>query len=208
MVRLRLQQNRVHVHGRLNTGGFGLRRLGAPDLAAVDGDAGVQCHVLGLEGRHPVACAREPATERRREHTLADARAGKSVLATAFCHTLADARAGSLDHQTRRKRAHRDGDSATATVTFPLFTFSTTNFPPEPCSAAGSATPWTPTNFMGASDGFGTSGTALSVALSQNVSGNPRRFAASTSPISSRLASTLARLFRLLIDSPCSSSTD
>src|SRR5258708_4079112 len=142
MVRLRLQQDRIHIHGGLDAGRLGLRRLGPPDLSAVNGDARVQRHVLRLERRHTVAGAREQSTEGCREHALADARAG------------------SLDHEARREPAHRDGVSATATVTLPLFTFSTTRRPPETWSAAGSATPWTPTYFMGASDAFGTSGTA------------------------------------------------
>src|SRR5262249_26286163 len=46
MIRLRLQQNRVHVDGWLDAGGFGLSGLGPPDLAAVDGYTRVQRHVL------------------------------------------------------------------------------------------------------------------------------------------------------------------
>src|SRR5262245_20501676 len=100
MIRLRLQQNRVHVDGWLDAGRFGLSSLGAPDLAAVDGYTRIQRHVLRLERRNPIACAREPPTQGRREYALADTRAR------------------SLEHETGSKHAHGDADSATATVTY------------------------------------------------------------------------------------------
>ena len=49
---LRLQQHRVHVHGRRHARRAGLQRLGAADLAAVRGHGGVVRHVLRLERPH------------------------------------------------------------------------------------------------------------------------------------------------------------
>jgi hypothetical protein len=75
VVALGLEQDRVHVHGRRDARRLGLRGLRPPDLAAVGRDRGVQRHVLGLEGRHAVARAREEPAERGREDALADPRA-------------------------------------------------------------------------------------------------------------------------------------
>jgi hypothetical protein len=55
---LRLQQDRVHVHGGRHPGGAGLERLRPADLAAVGGDGGVVRHVLRLERPDPQAPAR------------------------------------------------------------------------------------------------------------------------------------------------------
>ena len=53
VVRLWLQQYRVHVRGGIRARRLGLGGLGPADLAAVGGDGGVQRHVLRLERRHP-----------------------------------------------------------------------------------------------------------------------------------------------------------
>jgi hypothetical protein len=46
-----LEQHRVHVGVRLDTGGDGLQRLGAADLATIARDCAIQRHVLRLERR-------------------------------------------------------------------------------------------------------------------------------------------------------------
>ncbi len=74
VVRLGLQEDRVHLHRRLDARGLRLRGLSPADLAAVGGDRGVERHVLRLERRHPETGAREDATEGRREQALAHAR--------------------------------------------------------------------------------------------------------------------------------------
>ncbi len=78
-VALRLQQHRVHVHGRRHAGGAGLQRLGAADLAAVGGHGGIVRHVLRLERAHAEAAALEDAQQAGDEQRLADvgARAGQ-----------------------------------------------------------------------------------------------------------------------------------
>ena len=88
-VALRLEQDRVHVDGRLDARRLGLRRLRAPDLAAVGGHRGVERHVLRLERRHAIARAREQPAERRGEEALADPRRR------------------ALDHETRRASTGR-----------------------------------------------------------------------------------------------------
>src|SRR5207253_4421491 len=59
---------------RLDAGRRRLRGLRAADLTAVGGHRRVERHVLRLEWRHPIAGAREEATEGRREQALAHAR--------------------------------------------------------------------------------------------------------------------------------------
>ena len=87
VIRLGLEEDRVHVHARLDTSGLRLRRLGAADLAAV-GHRRVQGHVLRLEGRHPIARAHEEPAEGGGQEALAHPRAGP------------------LDHQARRQPCH------------------------------------------------------------------------------------------------------
>jgi hypothetical protein len=48
--RLRLEQNRIHVDGRLDPGGNGLRELRAADLSTIPAHSRVVGHVLRLEG--------------------------------------------------------------------------------------------------------------------------------------------------------------
>ena len=86
---LGLQEDRVHVHGRLDARGVGLRGLRPTDLAAPERDRRVEGHVLGLERRDSIAGPREDATEGRGEQALADTRCG------------------ALHHEARRRRAHR-----------------------------------------------------------------------------------------------------
>ena len=59
----RFEQHRVHVGVRLHSGGLGLYRLGATDLAAVAGDRAVEGHVLRLERRHADTLALEQAAQ-------------------------------------------------------------------------------------------------------------------------------------------------
>ena len=88
VVRLGLQQDRVHVDGGLDARGLRLRRLGPADLAAIDRDRRVQRHVLRLERRHAIPRAGEEAAEGRGQNRLADGRPG------------------ALDHETRRQPVH------------------------------------------------------------------------------------------------------
>jgi hypothetical protein len=71
-LRLRLEQDRVHVHRRLDARGGGLHRCGAANLKAIRRDGGVERHVLGLERRDAVALLIEDAAERGHEQALAD----------------------------------------------------------------------------------------------------------------------------------------
>src|SRR2546425_938980 len=84
---LGLQEDRVHVDGRLDAGGLRLRGLGPADLAPVGGDGGVERHVLRLERRDTIALPGEDPAERRGEQALADPRRS------------------ALHHQTRRRHA-------------------------------------------------------------------------------------------------------
>ena len=63
---LRLQQHRVHVGVRLDAGGERLQRLGAADLAAIDGDGRIVRHVLRLERQHAQAAPRARRARARR----------------------------------------------------------------------------------------------------------------------------------------------
>ena len=66
-----LEQDRVHVDAGRQAGGLGLEHLCPADLAAVGCDAGVQGHVLGLEGGHAPAVLMQDAAEGGGEHALA-----------------------------------------------------------------------------------------------------------------------------------------
>ena len=70
--------------------GARLQRLGAADLAAVDGDGGVVRHVLRLERRHLEAAPHQRARQARDERRLADIGAG------------------ALDHQRGRRPLHQN----------------------------------------------------------------------------------------------------
>ena len=80
-VGLRLQEHRVHVHARRHPRGARLHRLGAADLAAVDGDRRVVRHVLRLERRDL-----QPAPHQRPSQSCDQRR-------------LAGIGAGGLDHE-------------------------------------------------------------------------------------------------------------
>ena len=86
--RLGLEENRIHADGGLDSRGRGLAGLGPSDLAAVHCDGRVQRHVLSLERRDAIACARKEPAEGRGEQALADARGG------------------ALNHEARSKDAH------------------------------------------------------------------------------------------------------
>ena len=72
-VGLRLEQDRVHPHLRMDPGRAGLQPLGHADLAAVD-DPRVVRHVLRLERRNVDALAGEPAAQRGHQQALARVR--------------------------------------------------------------------------------------------------------------------------------------
>lgn len=69
-----LQQHRVEVDPRGDASGERLERLGSTDLTAVDGDGGVERHVLGLERRDRHAAATEDAAKRGHQRGLAGVR--------------------------------------------------------------------------------------------------------------------------------------
>ena len=69
IVRLRLDQDRVHADVRRDAGRERLQVLGDADLAAVDHPR-VQRHVLSLERRHTDAAPAERSRERGRDHAL------------------------------------------------------------------------------------------------------------------------------------------
>jgi len=71
LVGRRLQQDRVEVDVRRHPCGEGLQRLGAADLAAVDGDRRVERHVLRLERRDAHAAPGQDAADGRGEDRLA-----------------------------------------------------------------------------------------------------------------------------------------
>ena len=70
-VRIGLEQHRIHVGVGLEAAGQGLGRLGAADLATVDGDGAVEGHVLGLEGGDPYPLTGQPAAQGRHQQALA-----------------------------------------------------------------------------------------------------------------------------------------
>ncbi len=71
-IRLRLQQDRVHVGVRRQPAGQRLQGLGAADLSPVRGDGRVVGHVLRLEGRNGDAPAPRSAAQAGDEQRLAD----------------------------------------------------------------------------------------------------------------------------------------
>ena len=75
-VGLGLEEDRIHVDGQGDTGGAGLQRLGAADLAAVGGDGGVVGHVLRLEGADAEAAVGEGAGEAGDDEGFSDVGAG------------------------------------------------------------------------------------------------------------------------------------
>ena len=76
-IRLRLQQDWIHIHRWRRAAGPGLQRLGAADLAAARGHGGVVGHVLRLERAHPVAAPQkrpaQPGGQQRFAHVGAGA---------------------------------------------------------------------------------------------------------------------------------------
>src|SRR3546814_17749183 len=58
MVRLRLEQGRIHIGMRLGARGQSLKRLGPSDLAAIDGHGRGVRHVLRFERTHLDAAVR------------------------------------------------------------------------------------------------------------------------------------------------------
>src|SRR3546814_4005744 len=72
MVRLRLEQGRIHIGMRLGARGQSLKRLGPSDLAAIDGHGRVVRHVLRFERQHLDAavgqCPAEPGYQHRFAH--------------------------------------------------------------------------------------------------------------------------------------------
>jgi hypothetical protein len=82
----RLEQHRVHVHGRLEAAGAGLDRGGAADLAAVEADVRIVGHVLRLERSDAESVLAQDAAEGGHEGGLA--------------HPTG----GALDHDGRHKR--------------------------------------------------------------------------------------------------------
>ena len=73
---LRLQQYRIQIDHRIDSGGPRLQRLGPADLTAIDRDGGVVRHVLRLERPHLQAPPGEQTTQARHDQRLADIRAG------------------------------------------------------------------------------------------------------------------------------------
>ena len=68
---VRLQQQRVHIRGAGQFGGFRLHRLGASYLQSVGSGIGVERHVLCLEGSRSVALLQEYAAEGCGKNALA-----------------------------------------------------------------------------------------------------------------------------------------
>jgi hypothetical protein len=69
---LRLQQHRIHVHGRRRAGGARLKGLGAADLAAVGGHCSVVRHVLRLERPHSEAAIGKQPRQGGNDQRFAD----------------------------------------------------------------------------------------------------------------------------------------
>jgi hypothetical protein len=65
-----LDENRVHMHGRRNSAGFGLQRLRASNLVAVGRGRRIQRHILRLERRHAITCSRKDAAQGGRHQRL------------------------------------------------------------------------------------------------------------------------------------------
>ena len=70
------QQHRVHMHGKRQVTGHGLKRLRPADFAAICGDRGIVGHVLRLERRDGHPTPTRGAAEARDQHGLADIGAG------------------------------------------------------------------------------------------------------------------------------------
>ncbi len=67
----RLEQDGIHLHGRRQSTGFRLHRLGSADLAAVEGHPRVVGHVLGLERSNAHPLRAQPCAERRGDPAFA-----------------------------------------------------------------------------------------------------------------------------------------
>ncbi len=73
---LRLEQHRIHVHGRRRSRRAGLQRLGAADFAAVHRHRGVVGHVLRLERPHLEPAIGVSTREPRDDQRFADVGTG------------------------------------------------------------------------------------------------------------------------------------
>jgi hypothetical protein len=99
-IRVRFQQDRVHVGVRFEVTGLCLYRLCAADLAAVDCHRAVQRHVLRLERRDPRATARQCAAEAGDQGALAGIRC-------AALHHQAMRCAKAVSHRSCQIRRHQ-----------------------------------------------------------------------------------------------------
>jgi hypothetical protein len=75
-IRLRLQENRVHVHGGRHAGSQRLQPLRPADLAAIRRDGGIVRHVLRLERTHRQPAVGGNAAKPRHQYRFSDIRAG------------------------------------------------------------------------------------------------------------------------------------
>src|SRR5262249_12902719 len=73
-VRIRLEQDRIHVRRRLQSARLGLNYLGPADLSAAGTGIGIVGHVLRFEGSYADAAAPQPGADRRRHPALAGLR--------------------------------------------------------------------------------------------------------------------------------------
>ena len=80
-----LEQDGVHPHRRSGSRRLGLHHLGPAHFQSLRRDAGVEGHILRLEGGHPVAVLPENAAQRRRQQALS--RVGRrSLYHDRLCH--------------------------------------------------------------------------------------------------------------------------
>ena len=67
----RLQQDRIHAYVRLDAGRFGLHDLGPPHLRPLDGNEGIQRHILRFKGCHLISRLMQDTAQPRRDEALA-----------------------------------------------------------------------------------------------------------------------------------------
>ena len=70
------QKDGIHQNARLHAGGLGLRHLGTAHLQPLFRNKGIERHVLGFKGNHPVAVLSEDPAERRAEKAFSRVRHG------------------------------------------------------------------------------------------------------------------------------------
>ena len=70
-IAVRFQEDGIHAHIRIDASGLGLNDLGPAHLTAVVRHVRIERHVLGLEGRHPVAVLKQDAAQGGRKDALA-----------------------------------------------------------------------------------------------------------------------------------------